>query len=293
MKRVVLFLVTNIAVLLVISIIIQITGANQFLTENGLDLPTLLVFSAIIGFSGSIISLLFSKPIAKMSVGAKVIKTPANSEEAWLVETVGKLAARANLPMPEVAIYKGAPNAFATGPSKSNSLVAVATGLLETMDKDQVEAVLGHEMTHVANGDMVTLTLIQGVVNTFVIFLSRVAAYVVSSLMKDRNSKSMNGGVFYITSVICQIVFGIFATMIVCYYSRKREFAADAGSAKLLNNPNQMISALQALGRKEAGSLPKSMAAFGISGGKSFATLFMTHPPLEVRIEALKNLNQF
>lgn len=293
MKRVVLFLVTNIAVLLVISILIQITGANQFLTENGLDLPTLLVFSAIIGFSGSIISLLLSKTIAKMSVGAQVIKTPANSEEAWLVETVGKLAARANLPMPEVAIYKGAPNAFATGPSKSNSLVAVATGLLETMDKDQVEAVLGHEMTHVANGDMVTLTLIQGVVNTFVIFLSRVAAYVVSSLMKDRNSKSMNGGVFNITSVICQIVFGIFATMIVCYYSRKREFAADAGSAKLLNNPNQMISALQALGRKETGSLPKSMAAFGISGGKSFATLFMTHPPLEVRIEALKNLKQF
>jgi heat shock protein HtpX len=289
MKRVVLFLLTNIAVILVLSISARILGIDRFLTSNGLNMGMLLAFAALIGFGGSFISLLMSKTMAKWSTGAQVIERPGNQDEVWLVDTVGRLAAKAGLPMPEVAIYEGAPNAFATGPSKSNSLVAVSTGLLQSMNRKQVEAVLAHEVAHIENGDMVTLTLIQGVVNTFVIFLSRVVAYAVDSfLRKDEDESSGPGIAYWISSIVFEILFGILASIVVMYFSRKREYQADAGAVSLMGDRRPMIEALSALGNLQAGQLPKEMAASGITGSGMMA-LFSSHPPLESRIAALQS----
>ncbi len=289
MKRVILFLATNLAVMLVLSISARILGVDRFLTSNGLNMGMLLAFAALIGFGGSLISLFMSKTMAKWSTGAQVIERPSNPDEAWLVETVGLLAGKAGLPMPEVAIYEGDPNAFATGPSKSNSLVAVSTGLLQGMDRRQVEAVLAHEVAHIANGDMVTLTLIQGVVNTFVIFLSRLVAYAVDNFLRKDDAESSGPGMAYwITSIVFEILFGVLASIVVMYFSRTREYRADAGAAALMGDRRPMIDALRALGGLEPGELPKEMAASGIAGGGMMA-LFSSHPPLESRIAALES----
>jgi heat shock protein HtpX len=287
MKRIVLFLATNIAVLLVLSVVASLLGVDRFLTEQGLSLGSLLVFSAIIGFGGSIISLLISKPMAKMSTGARVIDGSEGTNEYWLVSSVKKLADKAQIGMPEVAIFEGAPNAFATGAFKNSALVAVSTGLLQTMDRDEVEAVLGHEVSHIANGDMVTLTLIQGVVNTFVIFLSRVIGYVVDKMI-FRTERGVGPG-FFIASLVAQIVLGILATMIVAWFSRQREFRADAGSAELMATPRPMINALARLGGAQSGELPQAFEAHGIKQSQSrFLGLFASHPPIEERIRALQ-----
>jgi heat shock protein HtpX len=289
MKRVVLFLLTNFAVIAVLSVSARILGVDRFLTGNGLDLGMLLAFAALIGFGGSFISLLMSKTMAKWSTGARVIERPANQEEVWLVDTVRQLSKKAGLPMPEVAVFDGAPNAFATGPSKSKSLVAVSTGLMQSMNKKEVEAVLAHEVAHIQNGDMVTLTLIQGVVNTFVIFLARVFAYAVDSfLRRDEESSGSPGIGYWISSIAFEIMFGVLASILVMYFSRKREFRADAGAAALMGDRRPMIDALRALGGLQAGQLPKEMAASGIAGGGMMA-LFSSHPPLEARIAALES----
>ena len=286
MKRIVLFLVTNLAVMLVLSVVTSLLGVNRFLTANGLDLGSLLAFAAVIGFGGSFISLLISKPMAKWSTGARVITQPSSSTEVWLIDSVAKLADRAGLPMPEVAIYEGEPNAFATGASKSSSLVAVSTGLLQNMTREEAEAVLAHEVAHIANGDMVTLTLIQGVVNTFVIFISRVIGYLVDSFLRRNDSESSGPGIGYmVTSMICEVVFGILASIIVAWFSRQREFRADAGAASLMGSAVPMQNALRRLGSLHTEPLPKNMAASGIAGG--IGSLFATHPPLEARIAAL------
>jgi heat shock protein HtpX len=287
MKRIALFLLTNIAVLVVISIIVNVLGLDRFLTAEGLNLSGLLVFSAVVGFTGSIISLLISKPMAKMSTGARVIDGSEGTTEYWLVSTVKKLADTAGIGMPEVAIFEGAPNAFATGAFKNSALVAVSTGLLQTMNRDEVEAVLGHEMSHVANGDMVTLTLIQGVVNTFVIFLSRIIGYVVDKAI-FRTERGVGPG-FFIASLVSQILLGILASMIVAWFSRQREFRADAGSAQLLGDKRPMINALARLGGLQSGELPQAFEAHGIKQSESrFLGLFASHPPIEVRIAALQ-----
>ncbi|WPD22767.1 MAG: protease HtpX [Candidatus Electrothrix scaldis] len=290
MKRIFLFLMTNFAVLMVLSISARILGIDRYLTSNGMNMSFLLGFSALIGFGGSIISLLMSKKMAKWSTGAQVIKQPSNQEERWLVDTIAKLASKAGLGMPEVAIYQGAPNAFATGPSRSNSLVAVSTGLMQSMNKRQVEAVLAHEISHVANGDMVTLTLIQGVVNTFVIFLSRVAAFAVDNFLRGEDDEDAGGFSigYFITSIVFEMLFGILASIIVMYFSRFREFKADAGAAALMGDKRPMIEALQVLGNMTPGELPKEMAASGISGN-TMKALFSSHPSLEKRIAALQN----
>ena len=291
MKRVVLFLLTNIAVMLVLSISARILGIDRFLTSNGLNMGMLLAFAALIGFGGSFISLMMSKTMAKWSTGAQVIERPGNQDEAWLVDTVGRLAAKAGLPMPEVAVYEGAPNAFATGPSKSNSLVAVSTGLLQSMNRKQVEAVLAHEVAHIENGDMVTLTLIQGVVNTFVIFLSRAVGYAVDSFLRKNDEESSGPGIgYWISSIVFEILFGVLASIVVMYFSRQREYRADAGAAALMGDRRPMIDALRSLGNLQAGQLPKEMAASGIAGGGMMA-LFSSHPPLESRIAALQSAN--
>ncbi|MGZ5035318.1 MAG: protease HtpX [Usitatibacter sp.] len=288
MKRIVLFLITNIAVMLVLSITLSILGVNRFLTANGLNMGALLVFSAVVGFTGSIISLLLSKTMAKWSIGARVIDAPATADEQWLVSTVKRLAEKAGIGMPEVAIYEGGPNAFATGAFRDSALVAVSTGLLESMTRDEVEAVLGHEIGHVANGDMVTLALIQGVVNTFVIFLARVVGYIVDKTV-FRTERGVGMG-FYITVFVCEILFGILASLIVAWFSRQREFRADAASAGLLGSPRPMVSALRRLGGLEAGGLPQSLQAFGIAEGESrFMALFASHPPIPARIAALES----
>ncbi len=290
MKRILLLVGTNLAILLVLGLITTLTGAHKFFSGTGLDLMRLLVFAAIMGFGGAFISLWMSKTIAKWSTGAQVIEEPRNSSERWLVETVRKLSEEAGLKMPEVAIYEGEPNAFATGASRNNSLVAVSTGLLETMSKDEVEAVLAHEVAHVANGDMVTLTLIQGVVNTFVIFLARVVGWLVDSALRKGNEEEAASGpgiAYTVTVIIADIVFGILASLIVMYFSRQREFRADAGAAKLLGSPKPMISALRRLGGMEAGELPQNVATAGINGRAGWMALFSSHPPIEERIEAL------
>ena len=289
MKRIVLFLVTNLAVMLVLSIAASVLGVNRFLHANGLDLGMLLVFAAIMGFGGSFISLLMSKMMAKWSTGARLIEAPSNSTEFWLVETVRKQAEKAGIAMPEVAIYEGEPNAFATGPSKNNSLVAVSTGLLQGMSREEVEAVLAHEVSHVANGDMVTLTLIQGVVNTFVIFLSRIVGYLVDSFLRKGDTESSGPGIGYtITVIVCDILFGILASVIVAWFSRQREFRADAGAASLMGSPRPMINALARLGGMSVEPLPKSLASSGIAGGSSWMALFASHPSMEQRIAALQ-----
>lgn len=292
MKRVVLFLLTNLAVLLVLTTVLKLLGIEGFLTRQGIDVGALLAFSIVVGFTGSIISLLLSKTMAKWSIGAQVITAPAGATEQWLVDTVARLAKRAGIGMPEVAIYQGGPNAFATGAFKNNALVAVSTGLLETMSHDEVEAVLGHEIAHAANGDMVTLALVQGVVNTFVVFLSRVIGFFVDRTLFRTNEDRDVGPGFYITVVVCEILFGILATIIVMWFSRRREFRADRGSAEYLGSARPMIGALERLGALEAGHLPQSIRAMGISDRASWMALFSSHPPIESRIAALQALGR-
>jgi heat shock protein HtpX len=287
MKRIILFIATNLAVVLVLSIVLRLFGIDRTLAAQGVAYGQLLVYSLVVGFTGAIISLLMSKSIAKWTTGAKVIETPANEAEAWLVETVRRLAGAAGVAMPEVAVYEGAPNAFATGAFKNSAFVAVSTGLLQSMNREEVEAVLGHELSHVANGDMVTLTLIQGVVNTFVIFASRIVGSIVDRTV-FRTERGSGPG-YFITVIVCQIVFGILASVIVAWFSRWREFRADAGSARLLG-PQPMIHALMRLGGVESGALPQALAAFGIAGAGGMMALFASHPPIEARIEALKKL---
>jgi heat shock protein HtpX len=287
MKRVVLFLATNLAVMLVLGVAASLLGVNRFLTENGLNLGMLLAFSGLIGFGGAFISLAMSKPMAKWSTGARVIESPSTSTEVWLVDTVARLADRAGLPMPEVAIYDGEPNAFATGATKNSSLVAVSTGLLQGMTREEAEAVLAHEVAHIANGDMVTLTLIQGVVNTFVVFLSRIVGYLVDSFLRRGQEDSGPGIGYMVTSMICEVIFGVLASIIVAWFSRQREFRADAGAASLMGTPLPMQNALRRLGSLHTEPLPKNMAASGIAGGQGIMALFATHPPLEQRIAAL------
>jgi heat shock protein HtpX len=292
MKRIVLFLATNLAVMVVLSIVLRLLGVDRFLTANGLDVGALLVFSLVVGFTGSIISLLLSRTMAKWSTGAHVIETARNNDEAWLLATVDKLAQRAGIGEPEVAIYEGAPNAFATGAFRDSSLVAVSTGLLQEMSRDEVEAVLGHEVSHVANGDMVTLALIQGVVNTFVVFFARIVGYVVDGMLSGRDAEGRHAGTgpgFYVTVLVCEIIFGIGASMIVAWFSRQREFRADAGSARLLGTPGPMIAALGRLGGMPPGALPQSLRAFGITDQPGWLGLFSSHPPLEARIAALQH----
>ena len=292
MKRIALFVLTNLAVLLVLSIVLSLLGVGRGgMADGGLDLGSLLVFSLVVGFTGAIFSLLISKPMAKWSTGARVIDHPSSSTELWLVNTVRALAGRAGINMPEVAIYNGEANAFATGAFKNSALVAVSTGLLESMNRDEVEAVLGHEIAHVANGDMVTLTLIQGVVNTFVVFLARVVGFFVDKvLLRNGGSDQRGPGIGYMVTVfVCEILFGLVASIIVAWFSRQREFRADAGSARLLGSGQPMIHALARLGGLVPGALPQSMAALGINGPHSgWTALFATHPPLEQRISALR-----
>jgi heat shock protein HtpX len=287
MKRVLLFVMTNIAVIAVLTIVLSLTGVDRFITAQGLDVGMLLVFSLIVGFTGAFISLLLSKPMAKWTTGAKVIEHPSNSTEQWLVDTVRKLADRAGIGMPEVAWYEGEPNAFATGAFRNDALVAVSSGLLQNMTRDEVEAVLGHEVAHIANGDMVTMTLLQGVVNTFVVFLSRVVGYLVDRAI-SRNSDQATGAGYMITVIVCQIVFGILAQMIVAWFSRHREFRADAGAVQLMGNRQPMINALARLGGMKESTLPQSVAALGINKSGGFMQLFSSHPPIEQRIAALR-----
>ncbi len=287
MKRILLFVMTNIAVIAVLTIVLSLTGVDRFLTANGLNVGMLLVYSVIVGFTGAIISLLMSKPMAKWSTGATVIEQPSNSTEQWLLDTVRKLADRAGIGMPEVAWYEGEPNAFATGAFRNDALVAVSSGLLQNMTREEVEAVLGHEVAHIANGDMVTMTLLQGVVNTFVVFLSRVVGYVVDRAI-SRNNDDAPGIGYMITVIVCQIVFGILAQMIVAWFSRHREFRADAGAAQLMGNRQPMINALARLGSMQESHLPQSVAAMGINKSGGLMELFSTHPPIEERINALR-----
>lgn len=289
MQRIFLFLATNLAVMLVLSIVLNLLGVNRFLVGSGINIPQLLIFSLVIGFTGSIFSLFISKWMAKKSTGAYVIdpQNPRNQQEAWLVNTVHQLADNAGIGHPEVAIYEGEPNAFATGAFKNDALVAVSTGLLNSMNQEEVMAVLGHEVAHVANGDMITLTLIQGVVNTFVVFFARLVGYVVDRviLKNDRDGVGMG---YYVAVIVSEIAFGILASMIVAWFSRWREYRADAGAAKLLGSPTPMINALARLGGVETSDLPKSFEASGIAGGRGIGALFASHPPIEDRIRALQ-----
>jgi len=287
MKRILLFVMSNIAVIAVLTIVLSLTGADRFLTAQGLNVGMLLVFSLIVGFTGAIISLLMSKQMAKWSTGAQVIEQPSNSTEQWLLDTVRKLADRAGIGMPEVAWYEGEPNAFATGAFRNDALVAVSSGLLQNMTREEVEAVLGHEVAHIANGDMVTMTLLQGVVNTFVVFLSRVVGYFVDRAISRNNNEGPGIG-YMITVIVCQIVFGLLAQMIVAWFSRHREFRADAGAAQLMGNRQPMINALARLGSMQESHLPQSVAAMGINKSGCVMELFSTHPPLEERINALR-----
>jgi heat shock protein HtpX len=291
MKRILLFVLTNLAVMVVLGVVASLLGVNRFLTSNGLNLTALLGFSLIMGFGGAFISLLMSKTMAKWSTGAEVITQPRSQDEAWIVETVRRLSERAGIAMPEVAIYEGEPNAFATGAFKNSALVAVSTGLLQGMTREEVEAVLGHEVAHIANGDMVTMTLIQGVLNTFVVFLSRVVGYFVDSLLRKNDEESSGPGIgYYVTSIVLDIVLGFVASMIVAWFSRQREFRADEGASKLMGNKQPMINALARLNQMHAGPLPSSVAAMGITS--ELGKLFATHPPLEERIAALQARQQ-
>ena len=289
MKRIALFLLTNIAVVAVLGIVASLLGVNRFLTANGLNLGSLLGFAFIMGFGGAIISLLMSKPIAKWSSGLQMIDQPRTQDEAWIVETVRKFADKAGIGMPEVGIFEGDPNAFATGAFKNSALVAVSTGLLQGMTREEVEAVIGHEVAHIANGDMVTMTLIQGVMNTFVVFLSRVIGYAVDSfLRKGDNNQSGPGIGYYVSTIVLDILLGFLASIIVAWFSRQREFRADAGAAQLMGRRQPMINALARLGGVHTAELPKNMAAMGIAGG--MGQLFSTHPPIEERIAALQRM---
>ena len=287
MKRIALFLLTNIAVVAVLGIVASLLGVNRYLTANGLNLGALLGFAFIMGFGGAIISLLISKPVAKWSSGVHVIEQPRNADEAWIVDTVRKFADKAGIGMPEVGIYEGEPNAFATGAFKNSALVAVSTGLLQGMTREEVEAVIGHEVAHIANGDMVTMTLIQGVMNTFVVFLSRVIGYAVDSFLRKNDENSSGPGIGYmVTTIVLDIVLGFLAAIIVAWFSRQREFRADAGAAQLMGRKQPMINALYRLGGMHPGEMPKSLQAMGIAGG--IGKLFSSHPPIEERVAALQ-----
>ncbi len=288
MKRIVLFLATNLAIVLVLSFTMRILGVEPYLTANGLNLGSLLIFAAVMGFGGSFISLAISKWMAKKSMGVRVIETPSNSTEFWLMETIRKYSADAGIKMPEVGIYDAPDvNAFATGMTRNSSLVAVSSGLLQQMTREEAEAVLGHEIAHVANGDMVTLALIQGVVNTFVMFLSRVIGHTVDRVV-FKNEEG-HGPAFFVTMIVAELVLGILASIIVMWFSRQREFRADRGGASLAGK-GAMIAALERLNSLHPHPLPDKMAAFGIAGGspQGWKRLFMTHPPLEERIAALR-----
>ena len=288
MKRIILFVLTNIAVMAVLMITTRILGVDRYLTANGLNMTALAGFSLIMGFGGATISLLMSKQIAKWSTpGFVLINQPRNADEAWIVDTVARFAKKAGIGMPEVGIFEGDPNAFATGANKNAALVAVSTGLLHNMTREEVEAVIGHEVAHIANGDMVTMTLIQGVMNTFVVFLSQVIGYAVDSFLRKGDSESSGPGIGYmVTTIVLDILLGFLAGMVVAWFSRQREFRADAGAAQLMGRKQPMINALARLGGLTPGELPKSMAAMGITGG--LGKLFSTHPPIEERIAALQ-----
>ena len=289
MKRIFLFLATNLAVMLVLGIASSVLGINRYLDAQGLNLGTLLLFSLFMGFTGAIISLLMSKPMARWSTGAQVINGSADPMHRWLVGTVARFAEKAGIDMPEVAVYDGEPNAFATGAFKNSALVAVSSGLLQSMNREEVEAVIGHEIAHVANGDMVTMTLIQGVMNTFVVFISRVVGYVVDRMIL-KNDKDAPGIGYMVTTVVMDLLLGVVAAMVVAWFSRQREFRADAGAAQLMGDRRPMQHALARLGGLEPGDLPKTMAAMGISGRPSgLMALFSSHPPIEDRIRALQN----
>ena len=288
MKRIVLFVLTNLAVMLVLGIAANLLALNRFLSASGLNLGALLGFAALMGFGGAIISLLISKPMAKWSTHAEVINDSPDATHQWLVATVRRFADKAGIQMPEVAVFNGEPNAFATGAFKNSALVAVSTGLLQGMTREEVEAVIGHEIAHVANGDMVTMTLIQGVLNTFVVFLSRVIGYLVDRVVL-RNDRNGPGIGYYATTIVLDIVLGVLAAIIVAWFSRRREFRADRGSAELMGRPQPMMNALARLGGLPPGELPKSVQAMGISGAPSgLMALFSSHPPIEARIRALR-----
>ncbi len=290
MKRIVLFLVTNLAVMLVLGIVAHLLGLNRFLTANGLNMGALLGFAALMGFGGAIISLLISKPMAKWSTKAQVINGSADPTHRWIVGTVENFAQKAGIRTPEVAIYDGEPNAFATGAFKNSALVAVSTGLLHSMSREEVEAVIGHEVAHVANGDMVTMTLIQGVMNTFVVFVSRVVGYFVDKVVLRNNNEGPGIG-YYVTTIVMDIVLGVLAAVIVAWFSRQREYRADAGAAQLMGRKQPMINALARLGGLDPGELPKTVANMGISSKPSgLMALFSSHPPMEDRIRALQQL---
>jgi heat shock protein HtpX len=287
MKRILLFVATNLAVMVVLGIVTSVFGLNRYIGPNGVNVGSLMVYSLVIGFTGAIISLLMSKSMAKWSTGARIINQPQSADEAWIVQTVQKFADKAGIGMPEVAIYEGEPNAFATGAFKNSALVAVSTGLLQSMSRDEVEAVIGHEVAHVANGDMVTMTLIQGVMNTFVVFLSRIIGSLVDAALRKGDNSSGPGVGYMITTIVLDIVLGFLAAIIVAWFSRQREFRADAGAASLMGQSRSMQNALARLGGLQPGELPKGLAAMGIAGG--LGKLFSTHPPMEERIARLQS----
>ncbi len=288
MKRILLFVMTNLAVMVVLGIVINVFGLNRFIDESGLNVGGLMVFSLVIGFGGAIISLLMSKFIAKRSTGAQIINDSRDPTHAWIVDAVKRFADKAGIAMPEVGIYEGAPNAFATGAFKNSALVAVSTGLLQSMTREEVEAVIGHEVAHVANGDMVTMTLIQGVMNTFVVFISRVVGFFVDRVIL-KNERGGVGPGYFITTIVMDILLGFVAAMIVAWFSRQREFRADAGSAQLLGRKQPMINALARLGGLDPGEMPKTLQTMGISSRPSgIMALFSSHPPMEERIARLQ-----
>ena len=288
MKRIVLFVMTNLAVVVVLGVVANLLGVNRYLSASGLDLGALMGFALLMGFGGAIISLLISKPIAKWSAGVRIIEQPQNADEAWIVQTVRKFADQAGIGMPEVGIFDAEPNAFATGAFKNSALVAVSTGLLQGMTREEVEAVIGHEVAHIANGDMVTMALIQGVMNTFVVFLSRVIGYAVDSFLRRGDNQQSGPGIGYmVTTIVLDILLGFLAAIIVAWFSRQREFRADAGAAQLMGRRQPMVNALARLGGLTPAELPKSISAMGIAGG--IGQLFSTHPPIEERIAALQN----
>jgi len=288
LKRIILFVLTNVLVVAVLGIVASLLGVNRYLTANGLNLGALLGFALIMGFGGAIISLLISKPMAKWTTRLHMIhENPQSADEAWIVDTVRKFADKAGIGMPEVGIFEGDPNAFATGAFKNSSLVAVSTGLLQNMTREEVEAVIGHEVAHIANGDMVTMTLIQGVMNTFVVFLSRVIGYAVDSFLRRGSDNNSGPGIgYYVSTIVLDIVLGFAAAIVVAWFSRQREFRADAGAAELMGRKQPMMNALARLGGLPAGELPKAVEAMGITG--SIGKLFATHPPIEERIAALQ-----
>ncbi len=288
MKRIALFVLTNLGVMLVLGLAVNLLGLNRFLSANGLNLSSLLGFALVMGFGGAFISLLISKPMAKWTTKLQLINGSTDPTHAWLVATVERFAQKAGITTPEVGIYDGAPNAFATGAFKNSALVAVSTGLLQSMTREEVEAVIGHEVAHVANGDMVTMALIQGVMNTFVVFLSRVIGNFVDKVVLRNNNDGPGMG-YYITTIVLDILLGAVAAIIVAWFSRQREFRADAGAAQLMGRPQPMINALARLGGLDPGEMPKAMQAMGISARpSSLMALFSTHPPMEQRIERLK-----